>query len=188
MSHKENKVNAMLHSLLDNEQDFMDKLDERVKDSMRLGSFFQPWFFQARSRETFIKYFDVNKLKDLCKNIDWIKYDIFINDKCDYNGYDEQLHYISHYLSYIILNQIIYSKDTLDKLLNHSLKIDMSFDLKDECKDIFNNLKGAYDENKLSNIKTKLYIYYDKDKKYVLQFHMECSGFEKPYSITFKEL
>ena len=177
-------------SIFDDEDKRMTEIDDRCKDYHRLGSFFEPWFFQARSRETFIKYFYVDKLKDLCNNINWIKYDIFINDKCNYNynGYDEQLHYISHYLSYIILNQIVYSKDTLDKLLNHSLKIDMSFDLKDECKDIFNNLKGTYDENKLSNIKTKLYIYYDKDKKYVLQFHMECSGFEKPYSITFKEL
>lgn len=185
----------MLHSLLDNEQVLLDDVGKKVSNIKRLGSFFKPWYFKINEPKrsdksiynsvSIMDYFDLDKLKKISDEIDWLDYDNFIRAGKDYKLDDR--HYFSHYISKIILNQTINSDELFNLFKNNSkIKFDYTYKLEKEADNIKNDIYNIYDNKYLPKLTIFLYLYYTQDD-IGLKFLLGHEGLQ-PIEITFEPI
>ena len=63
-------------SIFDDDDKRMTEIDDRCKDYRRLGSFFEPWYWQIQQEEykyTILSHIDIDPLENIYDNIAYIK-------------------------------------------------------------------------------------------------------------------
>lgn len=179
-------------SIFDDDDRRMAEIDDRCKDYRRLGSFFKPWYWDIKGintesqGKTLIEYFDLDKLKELYENINWIKYNNFIS------RYDEvrDRHLFAHYLSHIVLNAYIVNDINYENIKTHRKfrKDEFTYKL-DETNAVLKDIVAYCCDPEISEgIRTKLYISQNEfTGTFALHFGIYHSGFD-PIYIKFDEL
>ena len=177
-------------SIFDDEDKRMTEIDERTKDSRRLGYFFKPWFWDIGTNRDTIKFFDnisTDKLKEVAEKVEWIKYNNFIDTKRI--NIDER-NWKAHYLAHIILDQYIVN-DTMYDYISQRRKLkhfEFSYQLKETATRLNDILKTCCDDSVQNEIETQLYITQsDRDGRFVLNFQLVGPGIGK-LRLKFDEL
>lgn len=151
----------MVLSIFDDDDKRMAEIDERCKDSRRLGYFFKPWFWDMGrivDMEKLYDHIDIEKLKSLSNDITWLKFDNYIHTKSLIEI--DNRNWIAHYISLIVLNQYIVSDAMYDNIKNKTkLKMhEFSYHLKDTNDILLSILKECCEPRLRNALNTSLYI------------------------------
>lgn len=168
-------------SIFDDDDKRMSEIDDRCKDYRRLGSFFEPWYWNIQEdfEYTIVNHVDIDALENIYDNIKWIHYENFVSD----NGVNriDIRNWVSHYLSHIILNEYIVSDEAFEYLKGGYLPKNSLYSVKLEetSKKITELLREYSDDQVKDKLTTNLYITKsDYDNRLVLNFIVRHPRFD----------
>ena len=148
-------------SIFDDDDKRMTEIDERTKDSRRLGSFFKPWFWdmgRTIDMEKLCDYINIEKLKEVTQDITWINYDNYIRTSKLIEL--DSRNWIAHYISLIVLNQYIVN-DVMYDIIKDKKKLrihEFAYHLKSTNEVLLSTLKECCDPILHDELDTSLYI------------------------------